>query len=209
MKKTVEEMTPQEYLNAEGVIEPKILIGDVIEKLRELPDKCVDIIITSPPYWKQRDYEIKGQIGQESTPDEYVQKIVEVGDELKRVLKDTGSYFLNVGDKYVNKDLQMIPFKIAIEMQKRGWVIRNVIVWYKPNHMPSSVKDRLSNVWEPIFFFVKSTGKYYSQEYFANLDEIRIPQETKEELEIDLPLVLSEDEYLKRKNEIESKLQQI
>jgi len=202
------EINIEKYLNTPSLKEPLILIGDVTEKLRELPSKCVDVIITSPPYWRQRDYGIKGQIGQENTSEEYVQRMVHVGDELKRVLKDSGSYFLNIGDKYVGKDLQMIPFKVAIEMQKKGWVIRNTIIWFKPNHMPSSIEDRLSNVWEPVFFFVKSTGKYYSQEYYVNLDTIRVPHKTEEGMDIDLPLTLSEEEYEKRKNEIEKRLKE-
>lgn len=185
---------------------PLILIGDVIEKLREIPEKSVDLVVTSPPYWKQRDYGIKGQIGQESTPKQYIERMIKVGRELKRVLKDTGSYFLNVGDKYVNKSLQMVPFKLATEMQKSGWTIRNVIVWYKPNHMPSSFKDRLTNTWEPVFHFVKATGKYYARRYYVDLDPIRFPHEYEEDTGIDLPLTLSEEEYQEYKAQVEEKL---
>lgn len=190
---------------------PLVLIGDVIEKLKGLPDKSVDVIITSPPYWQQRDYGVKGQIGQENKPEDYVKKIaIEVGNELKRVLKDTGSYFLNIGDKYLGKDLQMIPFQIALEMQKQGWILRNTIIWRKPNHMPSSIGDRLSNTWEPVFFFVKGTGKYYTPEYYVDIDEIRVPHKTNENEEIeingDLPFVLSKEDYEKNKSVIENKL---
>lgn len=155
---------------------PIVIIGDIIEKLKELKDENVkvDTIITSPPYWRQRDYGVNGQIGTEETPEKYIEKILKVADGLREILNDRGSYFLNIGDKYIDKDLQMIPFKIAMLMQLRGWILRNVIVWYKPNHMPSSLKDRLNVVWEPIFFFVKDTGKYYTPKYYVDLDEIRI-----------------------------------
>lgn len=176
---------------------PLILIGDVIEELKRLPEKCVDVIITSPPYFGQRDYKTKGQIGQEQEVEEYVKKLVEVGKELNRVLKDSGSYFLNIGDKYVNRKLQMVPEKVAIGLQNNGWVLRNTIIWYKPNHMPSSIKNRLSNVWEPIYFFVKDTGKYYSNEYYVNLDKIRLPHKTNgdENGKVDFPDILSEKDY--------------
>lgn len=154
---------------------PVVMIGDVKEKLQDMKKRGikVDTIITSPPYWGQRDYGVKGQIGAEQTPEEYINNMLEVADNLKEVLKDSGSYFLNIGDKFVDKKLQMVPFRLAAEMQNRGWVLRNVIVWHKPNHMPSSLKDRLNTVWEPIFFFVKDTGKYYTQKYYVNIDEIR------------------------------------
>jgi len=77
---------------------PLVLIGDVIKALRKLPNKCVDVVVTSPPYYKQRKYGVKGEIGQEKTPEEYIEKIVEVGNELRRVLKNTGSYFLKKGN---------------------------------------------------------------------------------------------------------------
>jgi len=176
---------------------PLILIGDVIEELKKLPEKCVDVIITSPPYFGQRDYKTDGQIGQEQEIESYVNKLVIAGKELNRVLKDSGSYFLNIGDKYVNRKLQMIPEKVAIGLQNNGWVLRNTIIWYKPNHMPSSINNRLSNVWEPIYFFVKDTGKYYSNDYYINLDEIRLPHKTNgdENNKTNFPEILTEKEY--------------
>ncbi len=155
---------------------PVVLIGDVINKLQELKKENikVDTIITSPPYWRQRDYGVKGQLGNEETVEGYIENMLRVADNLKDVLKDSGSFFLNIGDKYTGKNLQMIPFRVGIEMQRRGWVLRNVIIWYKPNHMPSPIKDRLNNVYEPIFFFVKDTGNNYTPRYYVNLDKIRV-----------------------------------
>jgi len=155
---------------------PIVLIGDIISKIKEIKKQNIKVntIITSPPYWGQRDYGVKGQIGTEETSEDYIKHMLKVADNLKEILNDNGSYFLNIGDKYIDKDLKMTPFKLTTEMQKRGWVLRNIIIWYKPNHMPSSLKDRLNNVWEPIFFFVKHTGKRYTPRYYVNLDEIRV-----------------------------------
>ncbi|MEM3370310.1 MAG: site-specific DNA-methyltransferase [Candidatus Woesearchaeota archaeon] len=183
---------------------PLILVGDVISRLKDIPDKSVNVIVTSPPYWRQRDYGIDGQIGNEKTPEEYINKMLEVADELKRVLTDDGAYFLNIGDKYVGKNLQMIPFRLAIEMQKRGWAIRNVLIWRKTNAMPSSIKDRFSNVYEPIFLFVKKPDGYLTPEYYFDLDSVRIPHKTNggtiNVTTTQLPLTLSIEEYEKWKN---------
>jgi len=206
MKKKTKSNGQHEFIELPKTTRPRIVIGEVIEKLKKIPEKSIDVIITSPPYWQQRDYGEKGQIGQETTSEKYIQKMVEVGEHLKRVLKDSGSYFLNMGDKYVEKNLQMIPFRTATEMQRKGWMLRNVIIWYKPDHMPSSIKDRFSNTWEPVFFFVKGTGKYYAPEYYVNIDPIRVPHTSNGNSRSDLPLTLSEDEYQKRKDIIEAQL---
>lgn len=196
LKKEEEEIT---YLNGDLVDLPKdttplVLISDVISALKKLPDECIDLIVTSPPYYKQRNYGVKDEIGQESSPNEYINKIVEVGNELRRILKTSGSYFLNIGDKFINKNQQLIPFKIAAEMQKNGWLVRNIIVWHKyPNPMPTSISDRFNDVWEPVIFFVKDSGKYYTYDYHFNLDPLRVPHKT--EFQISLPMYLSEEEY--------------
>jgi len=86
---------------------PNVLIGDVFDCLRKIPDKSISVVVTSPPYWNLRDYEFKGQIGQEENPQDYVNKMVSVGNELLRILKDNGAYFLNIGDSYVDNSLQI------------------------------------------------------------------------------------------------------
>ena len=191
------------YLKNEDTA-PLILIGDVIEALASLPTECIDVIVTSPPYWQQRDYKVKGQIGREATPSAYVQKLLSISNELKRVLKDTGSFFLNIGDKYNSKKKQllMIPARLTIAMQDSGWILRNQIVWYKPNHMPSALIDRFSNTWEPLLFFVKDTGTYLAPEYYFNLDAIRVEHKSKDteanntvHIPSGLPLIATEKEY--------------
>lgn len=171
----------------------QILQGDCIQVMKTLPEKSVDVIITSPPYFQQRDYGVDAQIGNEGSLEEYVRTMTEWGTQCLRVLKDTGSMFLNIGDKYEKKGLLMIPERICMALCGNGWVLRNKIVWYKPNHMPSSVKDRFCSTWEPIYFFTKNSEKYYNQEYFCDLDALREKPAT--ESKIPFPRTLSIEEY--------------
>ena len=158
----------------------KIIQGDVIETLRSLPDGIVHTCVTSPPYWGLRDYGVPGQIGLEPTPEEYVEKIVEVFREVRRVLRDDGTLWLNLGDSYANsnaggnrrmslkstkglkpKDLVGIPWRVAFALQADGWYLRSDIIWHKPNAMPESVKDRPTKAHEYIFLLSKSPRYYY------------------------------------------------
>jgi len=149
-----------------------VYVGDVYKVLNLLPDGIVDCVITSPPYWKQRDYKNPLQIGQESSYSEYIERLVNVFTQMKRVLKPTGTFFLNVGYKYQNKELLLIPELLAVELQKNGWTLLNKIIWYKPNAMPSSLDSRFSNVYEPVFLFVKEESKY---NYYLSIDKLRLP----------------------------------
>ncbi|MEW6556643.1 MAG: DNA methyltransferase [Elusimicrobiota bacterium] len=160
---------------------PHLLLGDVFEQLRRIPDKSISVVVTSPPYWNLRDYEIENQIGREKSPQEYVGKMIRVGDEILRVLKDDGAYFLNIGDTYVDKNLQMIPSRIAIGMQNMGWLLRNQIIWYKPDHMPSPVRTRFTNTYEPVFFFTKND---WEKNVCFDIDSIRIPHKTQKEIQM-------------------------
>jgi len=186
--------------------QPHILEGEVLECLKLIPDNSISVVVTSPPYWNLRDYEVVGQIGQEKTPEEYIKKMVGIGNEIKRVLKNEGCYFLNIGDSYYNGNLQMIPSRVAYEMQREGWKLRNFIVWYKPNHMPSPVKNRFSTTWEPILFFVKN-GVH--KKYYFNLDKIRVKHKTKEingEKESSLPETLSIEKFDRLKDKLNLKV---
>lgn len=189
------------YLDpANDDITPLILKGDVGEILTLLPEESVDLVVTSPPYWQLRDYKEGKQIGREKTPEEYVQRITEVSRKLFSAVKSSGSYFLNVGDKYNSKKKQllMIPSRIAISLQDNGWILRNFIVWHKPDHMPSPLLDRFSNTWEPVFFMVKDTGNYLAPDYYFDLDEVRERHKTSEpDVPEDLPRVISEEDYRK------------
>ena len=185
-----------EYLN-------KILQGDSLEVLRTLPSESVDCAITSPPYWALRDYGVEGQLGLEPTFQEYITKLCDIFDEVKRVLKKEGTCWVNLGDTYsgnkegktdnkvsdylketstgihkkatiTEKCLCQIPSRFSIEMTNRNWILRNTIIWHKKNAMPSSVLDRLTNKYEQVFFFTKS------KKYYFNVDSIRVPFETSE-----------------------------
>lgn len=145
-----------------------ILHGDVYSCLSFLEDNSISIAITSPPYYKQRDYGFKGQIGQEKTPEEYISKLVKIFSKLREKLKDDGIFFLNIGDKYFSKygksHLLQIPYRLAYHMQREGWYLEDILIWYKPNHMPSSVKDRFANTYEPILVFSKSKNNIYKKD---------------------------------------------
>jgi len=145
----------------------EILVGDVLEKIKEIPDKTIDCVISSPPYWSLRDYSVEGQWGLEPDFHQYLAKMGRLMDELRRVLKDTGTCWINLGDTYNDKSRIGIPERFYINCIDSGWIARNNIVWTKNNTMPSSVKDRFTNKYESVFFFVKQ------QKYYFNLDAVR------------------------------------
>ena len=157
--------------------------GDAIEKLKKLPEESVDLVVTSPPYYQLRDYGEEGQIGLEKSLKDFIKNLTKIGDEIHRVLKSTGSFYLNLGDTYAggsankkstfsNKCKMLIPHKVASSLIDNGWICRNDIVWAKPNSMPESVTDRRSTKFEYVFHFVKQ------QDYYYDLDSIRVPNET-------------------------------
>lgn len=234
-----------------------LINGEALEELKKLPDKSIDMCMTSPPYWGLRDYgtskweggskncdhfnrklssyqstlhknpekkkmdsgmpykdicgkcravRIDRQIGLESTIEEFVNNLCNIFDEINRVLKDSGSCWINLGDTYSTnnsvgsrwntgknlpisgssrklkemseiktykkckakiktKSLCMIPERFAIEMINRGWILRNKIIWHKPNCMPSSIKDRFTVDFEYLFFFSKNKKYYFETQY--------------------------------------------
>lgn len=170
----------------------RILTGDAIEQLKMLPDRSVQCVVTSPPYYNLRDYGVPGQIGLEDTPQEYVARLVEVFREVRRVLRDDGTVFLNLGDSYAAnrsyqvcdnkhvdagnnhsssappglkpKDMIGIPWRVAFALQDDGWWLRSDIIWAKPNPMPESVTDRPTKSHEYIFLLTKSARYYWDQE---------------------------------------------
>lgn len=173
--------------------------GDTLKILKTFPDEFVDTIVTSPPYWGLRDYGVEGQIGLEPTLEGYLGKLLAITAELKRVLKPTGVLWWNHGDAYASggtrrfdphkyggksgihcgrartKDYQqkcmlLQNYRLILRMiDEQGWILRNSIIWHKPNAMPSSVKDRFSNSYEPIFMLVKK------RKYWFDLDAVRAP----------------------------------
>lgn len=146
-----------------------IYVGDAERVLRAWPSNFVDLCVTSPPYFQLRDYGHARQIGLEQTPDEYVRRLLGVLRQVRRVLRPGGSLYLNLGDTYRDKSLLGIPWRVARELNRRGWYLRNAIVWYKPHGLPSAIKDRLTNRYEFVFHLTKS------RRYYFDLDPIRVP----------------------------------
>lgn len=142
----------------------ELIIGDCIKSMQSMPEKSVQTCVTSPPYFGLRDYGNDQQIGLEKTPDEFVNKLVEVFREVRRVLKDDGTLWLNLGDSYGDKQLLGIPWKVAFALQADGWYLRQDIIWSKPNPMPEPVKDRCTKSHEYIFLLSKSPKYYYDHE---------------------------------------------
>lgn len=169
----------------------QIITGDALEELRKLPACCCSTCVTSPPYFGLRNYDAPGQIGLEETPDEYAEKIVEVLREVRRVLKDDGTLWLNIGDSYATrsgpqpptntrnqcghtakrvptgykyKDLIGIPWLLAFALRADGWYLRADIIWQKPNAMPESCTDRPTRAHEYVFLLSKSGRYYYDAE---------------------------------------------
>jgi site-specific DNA-methyltransferase (cytosine-N4-specific) len=142
--------------------------GDALNVLRTLPDQSVNCCVTSPPYLGLRDYGIAGQIGLGQTPTEYITSLRDVFREVRRVLADDGTCWMDLGDAYSpDKNLRFMPHRVAMALQDDGWVARNAVVWNRTNAMPESVTDRLSTRYEMVFMFSKK------RTYWFNLDPIR------------------------------------
>ncbi|SRR6266496_88379 len=150
----------ESYLR-EHRLQPLLMLGDAREVLGQLPESCVDFAMTSPPYWGKREYE-NGGIGLESDYREFVHHLAEVFLELKRVLKPEGSFWLNIGDTYQNKNLVGVPWRIAFELtDNQGWILRNSVIWNKVKSGMDNTTDRLGSVHELVFHFVKQPKYYY------------------------------------------------
>lgn len=171
--------------------------GDALAVLRTLPAESVQCCVTSPPYWGLRDYGVDGQIGLETTPQEFVARLVAVFEEVRRVLRPDGVLWCNMGDSYnANqgagfngnakrpdsarntrmpnsglrpKQLLGQPWRLAFALQDAGWWLRSDCIWHKPNPMPESVTDRPTKSHEYVFLLTKGTR------YFYDADAVRTP----------------------------------
>lgn len=177
----------------------KIICGDALSTLKKFPAETIDCVITSPPYYVLRDYGVKNQIGQEAYFNEYLDRLNAVFDEVKRILKPTGTCWVVLGDTYgkssilgntqnrrresvkrktftglprfsrnqnnYRKSLLQIPARFSIAMIESGWILRNEIIWHKPNAQPSSAVDRFTVDFEKIYFFVKSRKYRFNQQF--------------------------------------------
>lgn len=139
--------------------------GDCLETMKQLPDKCIDMVVTSPPYFNLRDYGVQGQIGKETSANLYIDKLIAVFNEVHRVLKDEGSCWVNLDDSYSDQALLCVPDRFKVRMTENGWLCRNEIIWHKPNAMPSSAKTRFNNDFEKMFFFTKKKKYFFQTQY--------------------------------------------
>ena len=147
--------------------------GDAAAVLATWPDAIIDCIVTSPPYFRQRDYRgTADQIGREETPQHYIDRVTEIFRRFRRVLKPAGTLWLVLGDKYDGGRQLGMPWRVALALADDGWILRADCIWHKPNAMPSSVKSRPTVDHEYIFFFTKSPDYYY------DADAIREPHVT-------------------------------
>jgi DNA modification methylase len=145
----------------ESSTSPLFLLGDALEVLKKLPDSSIDCAMTSPPYWSKREYQ-NGGLGLEQDYRDFIRDLVAIFAELKRVLKCEGSFWLNIGDSYENKGLLGIPWRVALELTgKQGWILRNSVIWNKVKSGMDNTKDRLGNVHENIFHFIRQPHGYY------------------------------------------------
>ena len=178
----------------------KILVGDVLMMLGTLEDASVDCVVTSPPYYGLRNYQVEGQIGLEPTLSEFVATMVKVFGEVARVLKPSGTVWLNLGDSYAGsgkgpskslnqehhhlegvhsaivpdglkpKDMCGAPWRVAFGLQDDGWYLRQEIIWHKPNPMPESVRDRCTKSHESIFLLAHPDS---GGKYYYDADAVR------------------------------------
>ena len=162
-----------EYLKTETAA-PLFMTGDALSLLKSFPDSCVDCCITSPPYWNKRQY-ANGGIGLETDYKDYIDHLVNIFTEVYRVLKPSGSFWLNIGDSYCQKSLLNIPWRVSIALTERKWILRNTVIWNKVKGGMDNTADKLRNVYEPLFHFVKQEKNYY-----YDIDSIRNkPRSTK------------------------------
>jgi len=184
---------PFRMLFKEGATDSALITGNSKKVLAQMPEGVFQTCVTSPPYWSLRNYNIPGQIGLEMSLDNYIYNLVEVFEQVHRVLRDDGTLWLNIGDSYTSggrtwrapdkknpiramdirpptpeglkpKDLIGIPWRLAFALQAAGWYLRTDIIWNKPNGQPESVKDRPTRCHEYIFLFSKAERYFYDHE---------------------------------------------
>lgn len=164
-------------MNDNNLARNTVLVGDAVTRLGELAAASVDCVVTSPPYFNLRDYGHAEQLGAESVVGEWVEAIRGVAGLVARVLRPHGTFWLNVGDGYSpharygapKKGLLLAPQRLVVALAEDGWIVRNQIVWHKPNGLPSSVRDRLSNTYEVVYLLARA------ERYWFDLDAIRVP----------------------------------
>ena len=187
-----------------------LIQGHAMDALDLLPEQSIQTVVTSPPYWSLRDYDVDQQIGCDESLEDYIADIVKTFDKLRRVLTADGTVWLNVGDAYTSgnrryrapgrknraramsmrpptpvglkpKDLIGLPWRLAFALQDAGWWLRSEVIWYKPNAHPESVRDRPTKAHETVFLLSKN------QDYYYNLDAVRGPNDRRLRTVWDIP----------------------
>lgn len=180
----------------------KLETGDAKSRLRKLPPACVNMGLTSPPFWGLRDYGAESQLGMEASIEEYISNLCDVFEEVKRVLLPTGTCCIEIGDCYGgasprrsskplrtdwglfnpdrldrynracrvrqsirSKSLALVPERLAIALYDRGWIVRNILVWHKPNARPESAKDRFTVDHSTVLFLTKQQRYDFDQQF--------------------------------------------
>jgi len=153
----------------------KLIQGDSSEVLNHFPPNCIDCVITSPPYWGVREYSGNSKLGNEDSLTEFIDNLLSIFNKIKRVLKPEGSFWLNIGDTYQNKDLIGVPWRVALAMkEKQDWILRNDIIWNKVKGNPSAASDRLRVMHEYIFHFVQQKSYYYNDKAIRKKEDYEL-----------------------------------
>lgn len=148
-----------------GTTGTRLLQGNCLETMKTLPDKSIQCCVTSPPYFNLRSYNGgSDEIGSEKTLDLYIYKLVGVFQEVRRLLRDDGVCWINLGDSFRNKQLLGVPWRVAFALQADGWILRSEIIWHKPNPMPESVTTRPTKAHEQLFLLTKSAKYFFDNE---------------------------------------------
>jgi site-specific DNA-methyltransferase (adenine-specific) len=154
----------------------KIWNEDCRTTIARLPNRSIDLIVTSPPYYNQRSYNIDTDdsiLGEESHHSLFIDNLVNIFIQAKDILKDTGSIWVNIGDTYKssvqkseikNKFLIGIPDRFKIAMIDAGFICRNEIIWHKTACKPESVKDRFTTNFEKLYFFTKEPNYFFNKQ---------------------------------------------
>lgn len=147
----------------------KVHCGDCNEILKDIPSNFVDLVITSPPYFQQREYGGGNGIGNEKNLDEYIESIMKTFRECVRITKKTGAIVFNLGDKYVDGNLLLVPYRFALQVQKEKLAkLINELTWVKVNPTPKQDPRKLVSATEPFFIFAKSNEYYFNKDAFMD-----------------------------------------
>ncbi|MYB65608.1 site-specific DNA-methyltransferase [Candidatus Poribacteria bacterium] len=143
----------------------QILCGDNLELIKHLPDCSIQLVITSPPYFQQRDY--GGGMGNETDVNDYIGTLISLFRECVRVVREDGSIVFNIGDKYQDSNLLLVPYRFALAATATDLVrLVNEITWVKKNPTPRQFTRRLVSSTEPFFHFAKSDQYFYNPKAF-------------------------------------------